>query len=299
MITQEFGHFIQLIVNGLALGTIYSIVALGFVLVYKATDIFNFAQGELMILGAFLCYSFVTHFHVHFIWAFLLNLIAMGLIGLLTEEVIFKPIIGEPLFAVIMATVGLSVLLRGVIGLSWGYMMKEFPAFVSEAPISFSGIILSPAHLITIIITSSLVLLFALFFKFSKLGIAMKAVASDLGASLLMGISPRKIFGVTWAIAAAVASIGGILLASITYLHPSLSSVGIKVFPAVVLGGLDSVPGAIIGGVIIGIVENIAGGYLDPIIGGGVKEITAFAVLIAIMMIKPYGLFGKEKIERV
>jgi branched-chain amino acid transport system permease protein len=191
---------------------------------------------------------------------------------MITEELFFKPLVGEPIFSVIMVTVGLSIFLKGVMGLLWGYMIKKFPAFVSENPISFAGIVISPVHLATIIITGVLIVIFALFFKF---------------------------FGLSWAISAIVASIGGILLSSITILHPSSSFVGIKVFPAVVLGGLDSIPGAILGGIIIGVVENLAGGYIDPLVGGGVKEITAFVILIMIMMIRPYGLFGKEEIERV
>jgi branched-chain amino acid transport system permease protein len=178
-------------------------------------------------------------------------------------------------------------------------MIKKFPDFVSENPLSLAGIVISPLHLITIIVTAFLIVAFAVFFKFSKIGIAMRAVASDQDASLLMGISVRKMFGLSWSIAAVVAGIGGILLSSITILHPSSSFVGIKVFPAVVLGGMDSIVGAILGGIIIGLVENIAGGYIDPIVGGGVKEITAFVVLLAILMIRPYGLFGKEEIERV
>ena len=285
----------QLSLSGLAVGSIYSLVALGFVIIYKSTDVFNFAQGELMTLGAFICYFFVVQLHIPIFWAFLLTFAVTALIGLVTEELFFRPMVGEPIFSVIMVTVGLSIFLKGVIGLCWGYMIKKFPSFVSEDPVSFAGFIISPAHLATIVVAGILILVFACFFKFSSLGIGMRAVANDQDASLLMGISVRKIFGLSWAISAVVASIGGILLSSITYLHPSSSFVGIKVFPAVVLGGLDSIPGAIVGGIIIGVVENIAGGYL----GGDVKEITSFVILIAILMIKPYGLFGKEEIERV
>ena len=288
-------NIFQLTVSGLAVGSIYSLVALGFVIIYKATGIFNFAQGELMILGAFICYFFIVQLHIPIFWAFLLTFFATAIIGLVTEELFFRPMVGEPIFSVIMVTIGLSVFLKGIIGFSWGYMIKEFPAFVSEAPVSFSGFVISPAHLVTIIVAGVLIAIFAVFFKCSILGIGMRAVANDQDASLLMGISVRKIFGLSWAISSVVAAIGGILLSSITYLHPSLSMVGIKVFPAVVLGGLDSIMGAIVGGIIIGIVENIAGGYL----GGDVKEITSFVILIAILMIKPYGLFGKEEIERV
>jgi len=295
MDSEVLRNIFQLTISGLAVGSIYSLVALGFVIIYKATDIFNFAQGELMILGAFICYFFIVHLHIPIFWAFLLTFIAAAIIGLVTEELFFKPMVGEPIFSVIMVTIGLSVFLKGITGFSWGYMIKKFPAFVSEAPVSFSGFVISPAHLVTIIVAGVLFVIFALFFKFSTLGIGMRAVANDQDASLLMGISVRKIFGLSWAISSVVAAIGGILLSSITYLHPSLGMLGIKVFPAVVLGGLDSVMGAIVGGIIIGIVENIAGGYL----GGDVKEITSFVILIAILMIRPYGLFGKEEIERV
>jgi branched-chain amino acid transport system permease protein len=299
MASEGLTDFIQLCVSGLAVGCIYAIVALGFVIIYKATDVFNFAQGELMTLGAFICYLFIVQLHIPIIWAFLLTFLATALIGMVTEEIFLRPMVGEPIFSVIMITVGLSVLLKGIIGLSWGYMIKKFPDFVSENPLSLAGIVISPLHLITIIVTAFLIVAFAAFFKFSKIGIAMRAVASDQDASLLMGISVRKMFGLSWSIAAVVAGIGGILLSSITILHPSSSFVGIKVFPAVVLGGMDSIVGAILGGIIIGLVENIAGGYIDPIVGGGVKEITAFVVLLAILMIRPYGLFGKEEIERV
>ncbi len=295
MAWEVLSNVLQLTISGLAVGSIYSLVALGFVIIYKATDIFNFAQGELMTLGAFICYFFIVQLHIPILWAFLLTFFATAIIGMVLEELFFRPMVGEPIFSVIMVTVGLSVFLKGVIGLSWGYMIKKFPTFVSEAPITFSGFVLSPAHLATIIVAGILFVILVVFFKFSTLGIGMRAVANDQDASLLMGISVRKIFGMSWAISSVVAAIGGVLLSSITYLHPTSSLVGIKVFPAVVLGGMDSILGAIVGGIIIGVVENIAGGYL----GGDVKEITSFIILIAILMIKPYGLFGKEEIERV
>ena len=295
MHSHILANIFQLTLSGLAVGCIYAVVALGFVILYKATDIFNFAQGELMALGAFIGYFFIVQLHIPMVWGFLLTFITTAVISLTIEELFFKPMVGEPIFSVIMVTVGLSIFLKGLIGFSWGGMIKKFPAFVSEDPIHFSELVVSPANLATIIVAGVLILVFALFFKFSSMGIGMRAVANDQDASMLVGISVRRIFGLSWVISGLVAAIGGILLSNITYLHPSLSSVGIKVFPAVVLGGLDSVAGAIVGGIVIGVVENIAGGYL----GGDVKEITSFVILIAILMIKPYGLFGKEEIERV
>jgi branched-chain amino acid transport system permease protein len=252
-------NIFQLTVSGLAVGSIYSLVALGFVIIYKATGIFNFAQGELMILGAFICYFFIVQLHIPIFWAFLLTFFATAIIGLVTEELFFKPMVGEPIFSVIMVTIGLSVFLKGIIGFSWGYMIKEFPAFVSEAPVSFSGFVISPAHLVTIIVAGVLITIFAVFFKCSILGIGMRAVANDQDASLLMGISVRKIFGLSWAISSVVAAIGGILLSSITYLHPSLSMVGIKVFPAVVLGDLTVSWGPLWGALSSGLWKTLPG----------------------------------------
>jgi branched-chain amino acid transport system permease protein len=297
--TEALANFFQLVISGLAVGCVYAIVALGFVIIFKATDVFNFAQGEMMILGAFLCYLFIVQLGLPVLLAIVLTLLAAGLVGLIIEETFLRPMVGEPVFSVIMLTVGLGVFLKGVIGLGWGYMIKKFPTLIDDSPISFASVIISPLHLVTIIVTALLIVSLAIFFKSSKVGIAMRAVANDQDAALLMGVSVRRVFGFSWAISSMVACIGGVLLASITFLHPAQGGVGIKVFPAVVLGGLESIPGAVVGGIIIGVVENLAGGYIDPLVGGGVKEITSFVLLLLIMMIRPYGLFGKEEIERV
>ena len=296
---EGLANFFQLTISGLAVGCVYAIVALGFVIIFKATDVFNFAQGELMILGAFICYFFIVQLGLPVILAIILTMLSTALIGVIIEEVFLRPLVGQPIFSVIMLTVGLSVFLKGVIGLGWGYMIKKFPAIMDDSPVTFASIVISPLHLVTIGVTAALIIALTIFFKSSKMGIAMRAVANDQDASLLMGVSVRRTFGVSWAISSVVACIGGMLLASLTYLHPAQGGVGIKVFPAVVLGGLESIVGAIVGGIIIGVVENLAGGYLDPLLGGGVKEITSFILLIVILMFRPYGLFGKEEIERL
>jgi len=200
MFSAGLTDFFQLCLSGFAVGCVYAIVALGFVIIYKATDVFNFAQGELMTLGAFICYLFIVQLHIPIILAFLLTFFATALIGMVTEEIFLRPMVGEPIFSVIMITVGLSVLLKGIIGLSWGYMIKKFPSFISEDPLSIAGMVISPLHLTTIIVTAILIAIFAIFFKYSKMGIAMRAVASDQDASLLMGISVRKIFGLSWSV---------------------------------------------------------------------------------------------------
>lgn len=292
-------NFLQLLVSGISVGAVYAIVALGFVIIYKATDVFNFAQGELMTLGAFTFYFFISQLGLSAPLAFLLTIAAVAFSGFATEQLFLRPMVGEPVFSVVMLTVGLSIFLKGLIGLFWGHMIKNMPTILPPEPLLFAGLAVSPLQVATLAVTALLVVILWLFFKYSRVGVAMRAVANDQQTSHLMGISVRGIFSLSWSASAIVAAVGGVLLSSITFLHPSQSAVGIKVFPAVVLGGLDSIPGAIVGGIIIGVAENLAGGYIDPLIGGGFKEISSFIILLLIMMVRPYGLFGKEEIERV
>jgi branched-chain amino acid transport system permease protein len=296
---EALRNFLQLLLSGVSVGAVYAIVSLGFVIIYKATDVFNFAQGELMTLGAFTFYLFVAQLQLPVALAFVLTLVVVAFFGFATEQLFLRPMVGEPVFSVVMLTVGLSIFLKGLIGLCWGHMIKNLPTILRPEPLSLAGLAVSPLQLATLVVTAVLVLVLGLFFKYSNVGVAMRAVANDQHTSHLMGISVRGIFSLSWSTSAVVAGIGGILLSSITFLHPSQSAVGIKVFPAVVLGGLDSIPGAIVGGIIIGIAENLAGGYIDPLIGGGFKEISSFVILLLIMMFRPYGLFGREQIERV
>jgi branched-chain amino acid transport system permease protein len=291
--------FFQLVLSGVIVGSIYGLVALGFVLIYKATDVVNFAQGELMMLGAYVCYYLITSHHIPFIPAFLITLLFSALLGVLTEILILRPMVGEPIFSVIMITVGLATLLRSIVGLFWGHDTYAFPSPFSEKAIDIFGLSVLPVEITTMFTALGLFILFFLFFKYSKMGLAMRATAFDQRYAFLMGISVRKIFSLSWVLASVVASIGGIFLASITALQTDMSFIGLKVFPAVVLGGIDSIAGAILGGLIIGLTENLAGGYLSQIFGSGVKELSAFFILLLVLMIKPYGLLGKKEIIRV
>ena len=290
--------FFQLILSGLIVGCIYASVALGFVLIYKATDIINFAQGELMLVGAYICYALITEFKIPFVPAFLLTLVFSAVLGVLIEVLVLRPMVGEPIFSVIMITIGLATLFRSIIGLIWGHDVYPFNPF-PETPLEFFNLTLMPVELITCIAVAGLVVLFLLFFHYSRLGIAMRATAFNQKYALLMGVSVRKIFSLAWVFASVVASIGGIFLAGMFHISPEMSYIGLKVFPAVILGGIDSIAGAMLGSLIIGVVENLAGGYLSQVFGSGVKELSAFAILIVILMIKPYGLFGKEEVIRV
>jgi len=289
----------QLILSGVIVGSIYGLIALGFVLIYKATDVVNFAQGELMMIGAYFCYYLIITFHVPFIPAFLMTLLFSALLGILIEFLILRPMIGKHVFSVIMVTVGLATLLRSLVGLFWGHDTYRFPAPFSDKAIHVLGLSILPVELATALAALVMFILFYLFFKYSKLGLAMRATAFDQKSAFLMGISVRKIFSLSWVLASVVASIGGIFLASVSSLQTNMSIIGLKVFPAVVLGGIDSVAGAILGGLIVGLTENLAGGYLSKVFGSGVKELSAFFILLLILMIRPYGLFGKKEITRV
>lgn len=291
--------FLQLIITGIVVGSIYALVALGFVLIYKASDALNFANGEFVLIGSYLCLTLVAVYQIPFIFALLLTLIFNAIIGMTVERIVLRPLINAPVISVIMATIGLSSLLAGIVHMIWGHQTKSFPPIFPATPIQIGEIIISPVYLWSFIIVMILLILFSIFFKYSKLGLAMRAVADDQMAALSMGISVKTVYAVTWGIAALVAAVGGVLLGNINGVNASMTTIGLTVLPVVILGGLDSIAGAIIGGFIIGILQNLATGYLQPILGGGLKEVIPFIVVTIILMLKPNGLFGKGGIERV
>jgi len=299
MTIEKVQLLIQIIVSGLALGSIYALIALGFVIIYKATDVFNFAQGELMMVGAYFCFAFSTQLHLPFVYSFLLTLVFSAILTVVIEAIIIRPMVGKPMLSAVMVTLGLSFILQGIVGLIWGYDEHKLITPFPDQPVSIGGIVISYQHLWTLITTAVLLIIFFIFFKYSRLGVGMRATAEDTDTAFLMGINVKRIFTMSWVIAAIIASVGGVFLASVSYVKPIMSFIGLRAFPAVILGGMDSIPGAILGGLIIGVTENLAGGYLDHLLGGGVKEITAFVVDIIIMMVRPYGLFGTKEIERV
>ena len=291
--------FLQLVITGLVIGSIYSLLALGFTLIYKATDVVNFAQGELLLIGAYVCLHLVIQYSVPFIAAFLLTLIFMFILGFAIEKFFLRRMIGEPIISIIMLTIGLSSLLRSIVQMIWGTDTKTFPEVFSQEPVMVADLAISQVYIYSIVAVAVFLGLFTIFFKKTKVGVAMRAVASDQQAAMSMGINVKHIFALSWAIAAIVSAVGGIFLGNINGINTSLSHFGLKVFPVVILGGLDSILGAIIGGLIIGVLENLAGGYLDPLIGGGAKELFPFVVMILVLMVKPYGLFGTEEVEKV
>jgi branched-chain amino acid transport system permease protein len=294
----ELNYLLQLFVSGLSVGSVYAVIGIGFVVIYKATKILNFAHGEILMIAAYFCLILIENFHIPFLLAFLLTLVFCAVIGLMIERFIFRPMIGEPVFAVVMITLGLSIILRPLTGMIFGFGNVMFPSPFPQKPIVFSNVVVSYAHLWTFIISCAVMAIFFLFFKYSKVGIAMRAAADRQMVAFLMGINVKKIFSLSWAIAAATAGIAGILLANVMVMNLNLSFVAIKVFPAIILGGLDSIVGALIGGLIIGVFETLVGGYLDLYLSG-IKEISAYILLFIILIIRPYGLFGTEEIERV
>lgn len=291
--------FVQLVASGIAVGCLYALIALGFVLILKATDILNFAQGEVIMISAFICYFLVTTFHLPFLLAFLLTCISAAFMGVLTERVILRPMLGEPVFAVVMVTIGLSIFLRSLVGIIFGHNNLVFPSPFPKETVKISGIILSQTEIWIMLSTLALIIVFFVFFKYSRTGLAMRGTADDQKVAMLMGISVKRVFALIWGVSFVTGGIAGVFLANIMVINLGLAFVAVSAFPAIILGGLESIPGAIIGGLAIGIMENLAGGYLDQIIGGGVKDVTPFVVLFLVLMIKPYGLFGKKEIERV
>jgi branched-chain amino acid transport system permease protein len=291
--------FIQILVAGVVIGSIYAIVALGFTLIYKSTGVVNFAQGELLLVGAYICLQLTVEYKLNFVISFFVTLLFMFIFGFLVEKIFLRKMIGEPIISIIMLTIGLSSVFKSLVQLIWGTDTKTFPQIFPEEPIEIGNISVSYIYIFSIISVAVFLIIFSVFFKKTKVGIAMRAVASDQQAALSMGIDVKRIFALSWAIAAVVSSVGGILIGNINGINTSLSQFGLKVFPVVILGGLDSILGAIVGGLIIGILENIAGGYIDPIIGGGAKDVFPFIFMIVILMIKPYGLFGTVEVEKV
>lgn len=292
--------FLQLAINGVVIGSIYALVALGFVIIYKASGIINFAQGEFLVLGAYVCLAILSSGRVPVVPAFFLTLAFSAVLGVLLERLILRPMIGEPVISVIMVTFGLSNILRAVVQGLWGTDTRPFPALFPSTPVMFGPVPVSQGYLWSLGSVALLLILFSTFFRYSREGIAMRATAFSQQVALSMGISVKRIFALSWSIAAIVSAIGGVLLGSIRGgVDGSLAFLGLKVVPVTILGGLDSIQGAIVGGLIIGVLENLSGGYLDPLLGGGVKEVAPFIALVLILMIRPYGLFGKVHIERV
>jgi branched-chain amino acid transport system permease protein len=287
--------FIQLTVTGLANGAILALAALGFVLIYKATGVINFAQGQFLVLGAYVIWAVLTQLGWHWALGILVAVLAAIVLGLVVERTMLRPLVGRPIIAVIMVTIGLAEVLRSGVLIAWGTRPRPFPDFIPAGTAELFGVGVPVNRLWAIGIAVAALAAFTMFFRRSKRGIAMRAVAGDQQAALVMGISVRRIFALAWALAGISAVAGGMLIANLVGVSGLIGSFGLLVFPVVILGGLDSVPGAMVGGAIIGVITSYTGGY----IGQGLQTVVPYVVLVLILLIKPYGLFGEVRIERV
>lgn len=287
--------FLQLTFTGISNGMVYALVAVGFVIIYKASDVINFAQAEFLLFGAYLAFTLIGQLGLPWSVGVAVTLLVAVALGLLVERLVLRPLIGEPIISMIMVTIGLSSVLKAVVHGVWGARPRAFPSFIPTTRIEVAGVSVGADRLITIGLAALLLLLLTLFFRHTRDGIAMRAIADDQQAALSMGISIKRVLAVAWAMAAMSAAVAGIILANLVGVSHDISSVGLRVFPVVILGGLDSVSGAIVGGAIIGLLESYTGGY----VGHGLNLIVPFLVLILVLMVRPYGLFGKEIIERV
>lgn len=291
--------FLMTLTSGIMIGGIYALVALGWVLIYKCSGVLNLAMGELTLIGAYVSLSFYS-MGVPFLLSLLFSLIIGFVLGILTERIFLDKLIGEPVLAVIMVTVGLSFFFKGVVELIWGTDTRVFspPVFSMEA-IRLGPIYIGEVYLYSFLAAIVLLIIFVSFFKYTRWGLAMQATADDEMAALSLGVSARFVYAAAWSIAFMAAGVGGTLLGNINGLNISVGFLSLLVLPAVVLGGLNSVPGAIAGGIIIGILQNFSGAYLDRYFPGGIKEIAPFVFMAVFLLFKPYGLWGWERIERV
>lgn len=288
-----------LVINGITVGGVYALVALGFVLIYKATGAVNFAQGEVLLLGAYLVYAFLGQVGWP-VWASVLASFTVAMaVGWLVERLFLRPLVGEPVASVIMVTVGLAYVLRGVIRFAWGSGERSFPAIFPTGTLSLGLVTVKTLHLWALGLSAGCLVGFSLFFRRSSVGIRMRAAADNQRAALSLGIDVNRMFALSWMIAALLATVGGMVIGQMNVLNIELSYIGLTVFPVVILGGLDSIPGAVVGGVLIGILENLAGGYLGVWFPGAVKLIVPYVVLLVILLVRPYGLLGTREIERL
>ena len=287
--------FVALTVYGLADGAILALAALGFVLIYKATRVINFAQGEFLLVGAYTLYAAYVLMGLPLILAAFVGVLFAIVLGVLVERFVLRPLIGENAISVIMVTIGLSAVLKALVQLFFGTSVREQPKILPTGVWQVGGITVPVNRLLVIVIAAAVLAGFTVFFRRSRHGIAMRAVADDQQAALTMGISVRRVFALAWVLAAVSALVAGVLLADLSAVEQGIATFGLIVFPVVILGGLDSVPGTIVGGLTIGLLKQYVSGYADP----GLAEVVPYLVLVAILLVRPYGIFGETRIERV
>jgi branched-chain amino acid transport system permease protein len=295
----EWQFTLVLLTNGVMIGLMYALIALGFVLIYKATDAINFAQGEFVMFAGFIAAGAAVAAGLSFWVSALLAIAGMVALGFGLERVVLRPLIGRPIIAVVMATIGLAAVLRGGAVLAFGAGTRDIAMPVGGAPLNLGLVLLSRVQLVGAAVSIVFLAVFSWFFLKSRVGIAMRAVADSQQVAMAMGINVERYFALAWAMAGVVSALGGVVWGAMLGVDNQLALVGLKVFPVVILGGLDSILGAVVGGLIVGVVENVAAGYLDPYVGGGTKDFAPYVLMIVALMIRPEGIFGRRRIERV
>ena len=295
-------YFFQLVVSGIVVGSIYALAALGFVLIYKSSKVLNIAHGQIIAAGAFIAYALTGMAGIPIYISFFLSMVITFFLAMSVERIFLRRLIGEPIISVIMVTIGLMSILDGLIFLTpFGSVNFSFPSFLPRTLISFGGVSISWTQLVGVIVTAVMIGGFSWFFKKSTVGISMRAVSDDQFAAMSVGISVPRVFGLAWATAGLSAAAAGVIIGNITGLNfETLQAFGITVFPVVILGGLDSILGAVVAGIIMGIIQQFASGYLDGNFGlNGTAEVLPYIILLIILLFKPHGLFGIHEIERV
>lgn len=293
--------FFQLFITGLALGMMYALVAIGFVIIYKCSKAFNIAQGQIVMIGGYLGYTFLVVLELP-VWAAILAAIAVAVVmGLVIERFTLRPLLGKPPLAIVMMTIALAGVLDGVAIMFWGGDYVTYHDVLPEITLQLGEVSVPPSSLLGLIVSAVVVTILMVVFRFTKSGLAMRATAEDEQVTRSLGIKATMVYALVWVIACVVGVLGGILLGGVSGVSPPLAEIGLTALAVVILGGLDSIGGAIVAGVILGILRNLAAGYLDPLMpsGGGLANVFPFIVMLIVLIFKPHGLFGLKRIERV
>ena len=293
--------FFQLFITGLALGMMYALIAIGFVIIYKCSKAFNIAQGQIVMIGGYLGYTFLVLLHMP-VWAAVVASIAVAVVmGLVIERLALRPLLGKPPLAIVMMTVALAGVLDGIAIIFWGSEYVTYHDVLPEITVQLGSVSIPPSSLLGLIVSVVVVAILMFIFRFTKRGLAMRATAEDEQVTRSLGIKATMVYALVWVIACVVGVLGGVLLGGVSGVSPPLSEIGLKALAVVILGGLDSVGGAIVAGVMLGVLENLAAGYLDPLMpsGGGLATVFPFIVMLVVLIFRPYGLFGLKRIERI
>jgi len=292
---MDWGYLFEVSLTGVAGGGLYALAALAFVLVYKATRVVNIAIGEMLMVGAYLFFAFVSTFALPLWIAIPAAVLGTGLLGAIVERTMIRPLLGEPPISAFMVTVGLASILVGLVEIIWTADQRRLPEFMPARPVMIGDAFLAPKVAYGALVAVALITIVLALFRFWRGGVALRATASDQGAAYMMGINVPRVFSLAWVASAMIAAVAGIVVGSIGGISSSMGVFGLSVLVVVIVGGLDSVLGALLGGLFIGLVEALAGAYL----GAEYKLLTTFVVLVVVLMLRPYGLFGTHEIERL